>query len=434
MRTWLLLGVVALALAGIFSLLLVLARTPFFQEIIPYRDFFQTALVVHVNLSVLVWSLSMICVLWGMNIVSAFRWRYAFIFIAALGVLLFTASAFMGEANPLLNNYVPVLQTPWFFLGLGLFGLGIILQGTVTFITLLREAAKHFEIISIAIITLIAIAAFIASFVQANAPEVRVHLGAEEYYELLFWGGGHVLQLSYTQAMAITWVGLASAVGFSSPYLKKALKWLCAATLIAALLTPIPYIRYTITDYEYLDFFTQQMRYGAALLPLVIGGMIMVSWFKSKRILKYDPVYNTLVISIVLFGVGGILGFTITGVNTHIPAHYHGSIVGVALAFMGLTYLLLPLLGYSPVHPKLGAIQPLLYGGGQLLHIVGLAWSGGYGALRKTPGAVQSIEGQAAMGLMGLGGLLAIIGGLLFVVLVGKAIYVKKINPVINEG
>jgi hypothetical protein len=50
--------------AGVFSLLLVLARTPTLQELIPLVDFFRTALVVHVNLSVLIWLLSMAGVLW----------------------------------------------------------------------------------------------------------------------------------------------------------------------------------------------------------------------------------------------------------------------------------------------------------------------------------------------------------------------------------
>src|SRR3546814_7772685 len=68
---------------------------------------------------------------------------------------------------------------------------------------------------------------------------------------------------------------------------------------------------------------------------------------------------------------------------------------------------------------------PTVYGAGQLLHIVGLVWSGGYGVQRKVAGAEQSLRSiseVAGMGLMGLGGLIAIIGGLLFVVVVAKAL------------
>jgi hypothetical protein len=63
--------------------------------------------------------------------------------------------------------------------------------------------------------------------------------------------------------------------------------------------------------------------------------------------------------------------------------------------------------------------QPYIYGGGQLMHIIGLAWSGGYGVQRKTAGVAQGVDrlGEiAGMGLMGLGGLVSVIGGLLFLV------------------
>ena len=103
------------------------------------------------------------------------------------------------------------------------------------------------------------------------------------------------------------------------------------------------------------------------------------------------------------------------------PAHYHGSIVGVTLAFMGVVYLLLPRLGFAAVSPRLAAWQAWLYDGGQMLHIAGLLWSGGYGVQRKVAGADQGLGGFgqiAGMGLMGLGGLVAIVGGLLFVVIV----------------
>ena len=54
---WLLLGLSALVASGLFSLLLVLSRTPQLQSWFPVADFFRVALVVHVDLSVLVWFL-----------------------------------------------------------------------------------------------------------------------------------------------------------------------------------------------------------------------------------------------------------------------------------------------------------------------------------------------------------------------------------------
>ena len=128
--------------------------------------------------------------------------------------------------------------------------------------------------------------------------------------------------------------------------------------------------------------------------------------------------------SIVLFGAGGLIGALINGSNVRIPAHYHGSIVGVTLALMGLVYLLMPRLGYQAPAGRLAVWQPMLYGAGQLLHIIGLVWSGGYGVQRKVAGADQVLRSAPeviGMGLMGLGGLIAIIGGLLFVVVVVRS-------------
>jgi cytochrome c oxidase subunit 1 len=126
----------------------------------------------------------------------------------------------------------------------------------------------------------------------------------------------------------------------------------------------------------------------------------------------------------VLFAAGGVIGVFINGSNVRIPAHYHGCIVGVTLALMGLAYHLMPQLGYGAPRGRLARWQPALYGAGQLMHIVGLVWSGGYGVQRKVAGADQVLRSAgevAGMGLMGAGGLVAIVGGLLFVVVMIRA-------------
>jgi heme/copper-type cytochrome/quinol oxidase subunit 1 len=92
---------------------------------------------------------------------------------------------------------------------------------------------------------------------------------------------------------------------------------------------------------------------------------------------------------------------------------------------MGVAYLLLPALGYARPSVRLATWQPYVYGGGQLLHIIGLVWSGGYGVQRKVAGSDQVLRTTqeiAAMGLMGVGGLIAIVGGILFVIVLLQAI------------
>ena len=133
-----------------------------------------------------------------------------------------------------------------------------------------------------------------------------------------------------------------------------------------------------------------------------------------------------------MFAAGGVLGFLIAGLDIVIPAHYHGATVGVTIAFMGLCFFLLPRLGFGPIPARMAFWQPYLYGSGQLLHIAGLAWTGGYGVQRKTAGAAQGIDriGEVAgMGLMGLGGLISVIGGVLFLIVCYQSVRGSRRRP-----
>jgi heme/copper-type cytochrome/quinol oxidase subunit 1 len=166
---------------------------------------------------------------------------------------------------------------------------------------------------------------------------------------------------------------------------------------------------------------------------------VAIALIRSPRLTvpAHAPLRSALVASMLLFAAGGLIGVFISGSNVKIPAHYHGCIVGVTLALMGLVYLLLPRLGYRAPVGHLATWQPALYGGGQLLHIIGLVWSGGYGVQRKVAGAEQVLRSTseiAGMGLMGLGGLIAIIGGLLFVLVVWKALRVVDGKPRSRRG
>jgi heme/copper-type cytochrome/quinol oxidase subunit 1 len=133
------------------------------------------------------------------------------------------------------------------------------------------------------------------------------------------------------------------------------------------------------------------------------------------------PVRSSLIASLALFAAGGVIGFLITGSNVRIPAHYHGCIVGITLAMMGVFYHVLPRFGFAAPESRYAAWQPGVYGLGQLMHIIGLVWSGGYGVQRKVAGTEQVLrttQETLGMGLMGLGGLIAIIGGIMFLLIV----------------
>lgn len=423
-KRWLFLGVFALAGAGIFSILPLLLRSPTFAKILPFEDFFTTALVTHVNLSVLVWMLASACILWELlaqNLKTSLPdgISKASFYAALAGTLLFTIVPFLGDTHPLKNNYVPVLQHPLFFLGLGLFTAGIFLR-SVTLLPLLKPLLKkkatplEWGIYSTLPMMIITYLCFLGSYLYV--PPIA-ELGNQLYYELIFWNGGHVLIYVYTQVLLIAWVLTAIALGYQLPFSDKWLSIILLLNLILVLPLPILYLVTTdISSDLHVTFFTEHMRYGGGIAAILVGLALVIGCMKRKGHQEPHAVHASLFFSFLLFMGGGLIGFMISGHNVTIPAHYHGSIVGISVALMGLIYYLTPQLGLAPIRRKLAATQPYFYGGGQMLHIIGLAWMGGYGALRKTANTVLTADAKIGMVMFIIGGLFAIIGGLLFVI------------------
>jgi hypothetical protein len=426
---WLMLGLAALVGAGVFSVLLILARTPAIQELIPLIDFFRIALVVHVNLSVLIWLLSMAAAMWSLAADVAWAgWDRVSFLLAAAGTAVVVLAPFVGAGDPLMNNYVPLLRHPVFYAGMMLFAAGIashLLRSLLSIRSPLAALdgvrALHLGIVLGGVITAVALASLLASW--AGMPPA---MGGEVYYEFLFWGNGHVLQFTHTMMMMVAWIVLAEASDCRfelTPRLTLAFLVILALPVITV---PFLYFAHEIDSPGHRLAFTELMKYGG-LSCLPLGFAVLVTLLKPGQAGRPEARYlrSALLASVALFAVGGLLGFLISGLDIVIPAHYHGSTVGVTIAFMGLCYYLLPRLGFGALPPRLTWWQPVLYGGGQLLHILGLAWTGGYGVQRKTAGLAQGVDrlGEVAgMGLMGLGGLISVIGGLLFLVLCYRSV------------
>lgn len=426
---WLSLGMVALLASGLFSILLVLSRTPQLQTLFPVADFFRVALVVHVDLSVLVWFLAFGGALWtlgGTLRLQSVAWLA--LGLSALGTFTMCVAPFVGQATPIMSNYVPVLDGPVFLGGLLLFGGGIVVLCLRSMLAappigshITGDGALRFGLNAAMVASAVAAIAFAWSWF-----EVPRTLDSRIYYEVLFWGGGHVLQFAYTLLMLVCWIWLGSAVGAQLPLSPRIVTLLFAIVLISVFLTPITYLAYSVLSVEHHTMQTLLMRFGGGLVIPPIA--LAVVWsLLSVRVTdpRLLPLRTSLIASLVLFSAGGIIGFLISGSNVKIPAHYHGCIVGITLAMMGVVYHLLPRLGFSAPRSRAAAWQPYIYGIGQLMHIIGLVWSGGYGVQRKVAGTDQVLrttQETMGMGLMGLGGLIAIVGGIMFVVIVIRAL------------
>ena len=430
---WFALGVAALAASGVLAILLVLSRTPGLARLFPVADFFLVALVAHVDLSVLVWFLAFAGTLWSLNSTPrALAVGWVALCLAAAGTATITVAPFFG-GTPVMANYVPVIESRAFIGGLTVFGAGVVLlvlrglfASPLVGMRLDGAGALRFGLNGAIVATAVALLALAWSYAAVPAT-----LDGKAYYELLFWGAGHVLQFTWTLLLLVAWLLLADAVGARVPLSPRVVALLFGIGLAAVFATPLIYLAFDVTSVEHHRLQTWLMRFGGglAIAPVAVAvvwglygrgaraGVERPSWQR--------PLFAALVTSIALFGVGGLIGFAIQGSNVKIPAHYHGAIVGVPIAAMGIAYWLLPRFGCAAPPPRLATWQVYLYGGGQLLHIAGLVWSGGYGVQRKVAdGAVveRSLEQTLGMGMMGLGGLVAIIGGMLFVAAVIVAV------------
>jgi len=430
---WLLLSLSALVIGGLFSLLIVLSRTPYFQEVIPFVDFFHTALVVHVDMTVLVWFLGFAGVLWNINnSVRCVKCGWVALILTVAGTAIITLAPFFGAADPLMNNYVPVLQHPLFLAGLIVFGVGfslLVLNGLFFShsikTTISGQGALRFGLYTALLAAFVSVSMLIISYI--DMPEFAE---SAYFYELLFWDAGHTLQFMHIQFMLVCWLWMATVSGIGLKLSPRVALIIFAIGLVPVILTPFVYSMFDLGAAMHKQSISYLMRYGGGLAALPIGLIILFGLINLKRsTFKMSPEFTALVFSMLLFGVGGIIGYMISGSDVTVPAHYHGSIVAVTLAYMGTTFHILPRLGFRKIKSKWATRQPVIYAVGQLMHIIGLVWSGGYGVQRKTAGAAQGlvdVERVVGMGIMGLGGLIAVIGGIMFLVIVFKSMWPKK--------
>lgn len=430
---WLALGVAALALSGLLAVLLVLSRTPGLAQAFPVANFFHVALVAHVDLSVLVWFAAFAGVLWSLNSTQRLLGvGWTALALCTAGTALIAIAPFAGGTS-IMANYVPVIDAPAFLAGLALFGSGLALlvarglfASPLVGLTLDGRGALRFGLNAAIVVAAIALLAFAWSAIAVPGT-----LDGKAYYELLFWGSGHVIQFAWTLLLLVAWLLLADAIGLSVPISPRVVTLLFGVCLAAVFVTPLIYLAYNVTSVEHHRLQTWLMRFGGGLAIVPVAAAVIFGLMRSTasshphRDAQARPLRAALVVSIVLFGAGGVIGYAISGSDVRIPAHYHGAIVGVTVALMGVAYWLLPRLGFAAPPPRIATWQSYLYGGGQLLHIAGLVWSGGYGVQRKVADGAQvvrSLEQTLGMGLMGIGGLVAIVGGMLFVAAVGVAV------------
>ncbi len=423
---WLVLAVFSLVFAGIFALLVALARTPVIEEMLPLgRDYIYVALVGHVVLAVVIWFLAFEGFLWVFSTTALMKKKvfspalgWVSVLLSGCGMALVVISAVFGLGNAELANYVPVLLTPVFYVGLVLFASGIIFNLVNSFATLFsgtregRLPVITFGMAASGIGVGVALACFaLSGWFQYSTGKMFLD------FERLFWGGGHILQFANTMAMIAVWLYLSFLVFKKEPLPPVVSKALYALFLVFIIPSPVIYFLHDTSTQAYKESFTWLMQWGIGPSTTIFMLAAALTIVAGRRPWA-DPAFSSLVLSISIFLMGGLIGVGIGGVNTIIPAHYHCVIGAVTIAFMGLFYEILPVFGKTVWSKRLAAIQPYLYSLGIVLFAVGLFIAGGHGVARKTYGGEQNLDTTAkfiAMSIMGIGGLVAISGGIAFV-------------------
>src|SRR3990170_61108 len=396
---WLAFAISSLVFAGMFAFLVVMARTPVILELFPGTDYVRVALVGHVVLSFVIWFLAFKGLLWTLTSTVMLDARqysikagWSGLILSILGTILVIASAVFGLGKPQFVNYVPVLSHPAFYSGLILLFSGIAV--------------------------LSAFACFgLSWYFQTSGGGANAVLNLES----LFWGGGHILQFANTIALVTAWLFLTIIVFRKFPLKDVYAKILFGIYLIFILPAPVFYFIYDISSHEYKNAFTAIMQYGLGPSTGVFALAILIA-ISSKGIKQLPwnkPEFSSLVLSMFLFALGGAISFTIGGYNTKIPSHYHGVIGGVTLAFMGLTNYILGILNREVYRKWIASLYPYVYGIGQTLFVIGMFWAGSHGVARKTFWAYQNLNSSVkiiGMAIVGIGGLIAIAGGILFII------------------
>ncbi len=450
---WLGLALGTLTLAGLFSLVVVAGRMPPFDRLVTDPLFFKRGLVVHVNLALVAWFYSFVAALLfllpGRSAPSRFS-RHA-VHISALGIAMMLLAAAMPGSQPILSNYIPVIDHWLFGIGQVLFAVGV-LASFATRRLLTRRATRNASIQipgaaqmglrGTAVVLVLAVLTFAITSLR-----ITPDLSVESYYELLFWGGGHVLQLCCSIAMISVWLILLDSALGRCPISEKTAAILFGAMIVPWLASPVLAMLGTWSP-GYRDGFTNLMRWAIfpvlSLFLIACLRLLLVEWRAGRIGLASiaDPRISGFIVSALLTLLGGALGAGIRGSNTMIPAHYHASIGGITAAFMAVTYLMLRAFGFSISTRRLrraAAWQPAVYGIGQTIFASGFALAGIYGMSRKAYGAEQAGRGlgeSIGLGVMGVGGLIAVVGGLLFLGIVaavwrqGSERRIRTLKPV----
>ena len=477
MRANAVLAVVILLIGGVAALMVTLTRWPA-VHLLPADRFYQLLTSHGVNMLIF-WIISFEMAVLYFCSSTLLRCRLATPRIAWLGFVLMVTGIVVnnlavmnGDASVMMTSYVPMPANPNFYLGLILFAVGALLGCFVFLGTLvIAKEEKTYEgsipLVTFGALTACIIAVFtIASGAIILIPTYMWSMGWINHidpvmYRLVWWALGHSSQQINVAAHVSVWYAIAAIVFGARPLSEKVSR---TAFFLYIAFLQLASAHHLLVDpgisSEWKIFNTSYAMYLAVLASMVHGltvpGSIEVAQ-RAKGLTKglfewlrkapwSNPVFSGMFISLVGFGfLGGISGvvmgteqINIIIHNTiYVPGHFHATVViGTTLSFMALTYFLIPVLFRRKVmFAGLAKWQPYLFGIGMGVFSTVMMGAGTLGVARRhwdmafTNSAIgfdYPASAYTLMGLAGISGVAAIIGGGIFILVTVSSVFFGK--------
>jgi cytochrome c oxidase subunit 1 len=399
------------------------------------------------------------------------RWGWFAFGLMVGGAALVEWTMFTGRADVLFTSYVPLRAHPVFYLGVILFAVGAIIVTTIFFATLVVAKREETYTGSVPLVTFGAItAAIIAAITLAHGAAIYIPtflwsidlMGVDaQVYRLVWWGLGHSSQQINVAAMVSIWYLLGAltvgAVVVNEKISRTAfvlyILFISMASAHHLLVDPGfgPAWKVVNTSYFMYMAVLASMLHGFTVPAGIELGMRLRGFTQGifgwlRRAPWGDPGFSALCLSLVVFGfVGGITGVTfgteqinIIAHNTlRIPGHFHATVVsGTGLAFMGVTYYVIPLIFRKRVaFYGVARWQPYVFSVGMLIFSLAFTFAGTFGVPRRHydisfVGAPFGVEYSPAANLMlaiaAIGGLIAAVGGGMYILVTVWSVFFGK--------
>ncbi len=380
--------------------------------------------------------------------------------LMVIGATMVNVMVFSGKADVLFSSYVPLRADPLYYLGIILFAVGAMIVTGLFFATMVvakREKTYEGSVplvtfggLTAAIIAAITLLHGAAIYIPTFLWSLNLMEMDPQVYRLVFWALGHSSQQINVAAMVAVWY-LLGGLTVGAVVLNEKISR--GAFVLYILFISMASAHHLLVDPgmgpSWKVWNTSYAMYLAVLASMIHGFTVPAGVEMGQRMRGFvkgrfewlrkapwgDPGFSGFFLSLLIFGfLGGITGVTIgteqINIIAHntlrIPGHFHVTVVGgTALAFMALTYYVIPLIFRKKVaFWPLVKIQPYLFAAGITTMAMSMTFAGIFGVPRRHwditfSEAPFTLEFPPAVDLLmagvGLGGLLAVVAVLIYI-------------------